>query len=45
MAEKRDMKVPQSRRQIADLEVMLRNEKTEFEVNPTYSFEISFSYL
>ncbi|KAD6794740.1 hypothetical protein E3N88_05636 [Mikania micrantha] len=31
MADKRDMKVPQSRRQIADLEVMLRKEKTEFE--------------
>ncbi|KAI7728341.1 hypothetical protein M8C21_001819, partial [Ambrosia artemisiifolia] len=31
MAEKRDMKVPQSRGQIADLEAMLRNEKTEFE--------------
>ncbi|KAK1416942.1 hypothetical protein QVD17_26061 [Tagetes erecta] len=31
MAENRDMKVPQLRRQIVDLEVMLRNEKTEFE--------------
>ncbi|KAK9078393.1 hypothetical protein SSX86_002450 [Deinandra increscens subsp. villosa] len=30
MAEKRDLKVPQSRRQIADLEAMLRNEKREF---------------
>ncbi|KAJ0523447.1 putative 1-phosphatidylinositol-3-phosphate 5-kinase chromatin regulator PHD family [Helianthus annuus] len=30
MAEKREVKVPQSRRQIADLEAVLRNEKTEF---------------
>ncbi|XP_076883986.1 1-phosphatidylinositol-3-phosphate 5-kinase FAB1B-like [Bidens hawaiensis] len=31
MAEKRDAKGPLSRRQITDLEVMLQNEKTEFE--------------